>query len=91
MVSPLLRKAAVNSLVEQGKCSYRCACRLVNISRTAASYATRRAEEEKGLVEQIKEMAHGHRRYGLFVNPTLKKGCQRGGASDMHPENSAKS
>jgi transposase InsO family protein len=64
MVSPLLRKAAVNSLVEQGKCSYRCACRLVNISRTAASYTSGRAEEERELVEHIKEMAYGHRRYG---------------------------
>jgi transposase InsO family protein len=36
----------------------------VNISRTAVSYASRRAEEETGLVAQIKEMAHGHRRYG---------------------------
>lgn len=64
MVSPLLRKTAVRSLVEQGKCSERCACRLVNISRSVAAYAGKRAAEEKELIERIKELAHKHRRYG---------------------------
>jgi transposase InsO family protein len=64
MVSPLLRRTAVKSLVEQGKCSKRCACRLVKISRSVATYAFKRADEEKELVERIKELAHQHRRYG---------------------------
>lgn len=64
MVSPLLRRTAVKSLVEQGKCSRRCACRLVNISRTVAAYSCKRADEEKQLIERIKELAHQHRRYG---------------------------
>jgi transposase InsO family protein len=64
MVSPILRRTAVKSLVEQGKCSKRCACRLVNISRSVAAYARKRADEEKELIERIKELAHKHRRYG---------------------------
>lgn len=64
MVSPLLRRTAVKSLVEQGKCSIRCACRLVSISRSAAAYTSRRADEEKELLERIKGLAHRHRRYG---------------------------
>jgi len=64
MVSPLLRKSAVNSLVEQGKCSYRCACRLVNISRSVVEYTLKRPQEEKELIERIKELALKHRRYG---------------------------
>jgi putative transposase len=64
MVSPLLRRTAVNSLVEQGKCSQRCACRLVNISRSVAAYTNKMPEEEKELIERIKELAHKHRRYG---------------------------
>jgi transposase InsO family protein len=73
MVSPLLRRAAVKSLVEQGKCSERCACRLVNISRTVVAYTYRRAEEEKELTERIKELAHEHRRYGYRRIVTLLK------------------
>jgi putative transposase len=64
MVSPLLRRTAVKSLVDQGKCSQRCACRLVNISRSVAAYTSKRADEEKELIERIKELAHQHRRYG---------------------------
>jgi putative transposase len=64
MVSPLLRRTAVKSLVEQGKCSTRCACRIVNISRSVTAYAGKRADEEKELIERIKEVAHQHRRYG---------------------------
>lgn len=64
MVSPLLRNAVVNYLVEAGKCSQRCACRIVNISRTAAVYLSKKADEDKGLTEKIKELAHRHRRYG---------------------------
>jgi len=64
MVSPLLRRTAVNYLVEQGKCSKRCACRLVNISRSVMEYTLKRPHEEKELVERIKELAHQHRRYG---------------------------
>jgi putative transposase len=64
MVSPLLRRTAVKSLVEQGKCTKRCACRLVNISRSVAEYAYKRPVTEKELIERIKELAHQHRRYG---------------------------
>ena len=64
MVSPLLRRTAVKNLVEQGKCSQRCACRLVKISRTVVAYEARKNNEEKELVERIKELAHQHRRYG---------------------------
>jgi putative transposase len=64
MVSPILRRTAVKSLVEQGKCTNRCACRLVNISRSVAEYTLRRPQEEKELLERIKELAHQHRRYG---------------------------
>jgi putative transposase len=64
MVSPLLRRTAVKSLVEAGKCSQRCACRLVNISRSVAQYKSKRPQEEKELLERIKELAHQHRRYG---------------------------
>jgi transposase InsO family protein len=63
MVSPLLRKIAVSYLVEAGYAK-RCACRLANISRTAASYVPERAEEDKALLGRIKELAHRHRRYG---------------------------
>jgi len=64
MVSPLLRRTAVNYLVERGKCSKRCACRLVNISRSVLEYTHRRPQEEKELNERIKELAYQHRRYG---------------------------
>jgi len=64
MVSPILRRTAVKSLVEQGKCTKRCACRLVNISRSVAEYTPRSPQEEKGLLERIKELAYQHRRYG---------------------------
>ncbi len=64
MVSPLLRRTAVNYLVEAGKCSQRRACRLVNISRSVARYALKESDEEKGLIGRIKELAHQHRRYG---------------------------
>lgn len=64
MVSPLLRRTAVNYLVEQGKCSQRRACRLVSISRSVVGYTLRRPDEEKELVERIKELAYQHRRYG---------------------------
>lgn len=63
MVSPLLRKSAVNYLVEAGYAKRR-ACRLAGISRTAADYIPQRATEDKALMERIKELAHRHRRYG---------------------------
>ena len=53
MVSPLLRRTAVKSLVDQGKCSQRCACRLVNISRSVAAYTCKRADEEKELISYM--------------------------------------
>lgn len=64
MVSPLLRKTAVNHLVEAGKCSIRRACRLAGISRTAAVYEPKRADEDKELTQRIKELGYQHRRYG---------------------------
>jgi putative transposase len=81
MVSPLLRRTAVKSLVEQGKCSRRCACRLVNISRSAAVYASRRLEEERELIERIKELAYQHRRYGYRRITNL---LQRDGSKVNH-------
>jgi putative transposase len=78
MVSPFLRRTAVKSLVEQGKCSQRCACRLVNISRSVAAYTCKRPDEEKELIERIKELAHQHRRYGYRrVTILLKKEGRR--------------
>jgi putative transposase len=78
MVSPLLRRTAVKSLVEAGKCSQRCACRLVNISRSVAAYAFKRPGEEKELIERIKELAHQHRRYGYRrITSLLKKEGRR--------------
>jgi putative transposase len=71
MVSPLLRRTAVNYLVEQGKCSKRCACRLVNISRSVVGYTLKRPQKEKELIERIKELAHQHRRYGYRRIATL--------------------
>lgn len=64
MVSPLLRRTAVKYLVEQGKCSQRCACRLVKISRSVVAYEAGKKDEEKELIERIKELAYHHRRYG---------------------------
>jgi len=78
MVSPLLRRTAIKSLVEAGKCSKRCACRLVNISRSVADYASKRADEEKELTQRIKELAHQHRRYGYRrVTSLLQKEGRR--------------
>ena len=78
MVSPLLRRTAVKSLVEQGKCSKRCACRLVNISRSVVAYTCKRPDEEKELIERIKELAHQHRRYGYRrITILLKKEDRR--------------
>jgi transposase InsO family protein len=64
MVSPLARRTAVNYLVEQGKCSQRCASRLVGISRTVVRYDTRKAKDDKELIERLRELAHRHQRYG---------------------------
>jgi putative transposase len=63
MVSPLLRRTAVNYLVEAGY-SKRLACRLSRISRTAVAYESKRTGEDKELIERIKELAYRHRRYG---------------------------
>ena len=64
MVSPLLRRTAVKYLVEQGKCSQRCACRLVKISRSVVDYKVGQSDEETELMERIKALAYQHRRYG---------------------------
>jgi transposase InsO family protein len=63
MVSPLVRKTAVNYIVEAGYAKRR-ACRLAGISRTAATYEPKRVDEDKKLIARIKELAYRHRRYG---------------------------
>jgi len=63
MVSPLLRRTAVNYLVEAGY-ARRLACRLSGISRSAAAYKPKRDAEDKELITRIKELAYHHRRYG---------------------------
>lgn len=58
-------------MVEAGKCSYRRACRLVNISRSVVEYKLKRTDEDKELLEKIKELAQKHRRYGYRRISTL--------------------
>jgi putative transposase len=64
MVSPLARRTAVNYLVEQGNCSQRRASQLVGISRTAVRYNPRKPNDDRELIEQLKELAHRYPRYG---------------------------
>ena len=52
MVSPLVRRSAVECLVAQGGCSERRACRVVSVSRSVVRYVARRREDEETLVKE---------------------------------------
>ena len=53
------KKAAVEHLVEVGRCSQRHACRFVGLSRSTARYSMRRADDEAFLVERLHKFATG--------------------------------
>jgi transposase InsO family protein len=63
-VSAPQKKAAVEHLVEVGKCSQRQACRIVDLSRSTARYSKRRAADEAILVERLHKFAAKRRRRG---------------------------
>jgi len=63
-VSAPQKKAAVEHLVEVGRCSQRHACRFVGLSRSTARYSMRRADDEAFLVERLHKFATRRRRRG---------------------------
>lgn len=64
MVGPAARRATVKDLVQQGQCSERKACELVNAARSSVRYERRMKEDEQELRERIRALAARHRRYG---------------------------
>lgn len=72
MVKPQARKAAVKYTQDKFPVSERRACRLFRLSRTVASYRTKRSDDPK-LVERLKELAGLRRRFGARRLHTLLK------------------
>lgn len=70
MVKPQARKAAVKYTQNKFPVSERRACRLFSLSRTVASYKTKRSDDPK-LIERLKELAGLRRRFGARRLHTL--------------------
>ena len=64
MVSPLMRKAAVQYLTKNGQCSQRHACDVVGIHRSVVRYNAKRRRDEAALIKRIHELAVCNGRYG---------------------------
>ena len=69
-MKPQARKAVVSYTQEQFPVSERRACRLFNLSRTVASYETKRSDDPK-LVARLKALAEQRRKFGARRLHTL--------------------
>jgi len=75
MVTPPVRRAAVDTLEAEKDCSERRACSLVGIARSTARYTPQPvSEEEKRLKGRIRKLANRHKRYGyLRITELLRR------------------